>query len=110
MGFINQNPFSFQLRPRARYFDVAWISSEEKFRLLPRTGERRDYFIRRGLRLSIEKIARFATILEDVFVDDDYVSRVIGDLSNFNVRRTLELAQRVITSATLRVEDIFKRA
>jgi cold shock CspA family protein len=74
----------------------------------PRTGERRDYFIGRGLRLSIEKIARFATILEDVFVDDDYVSRIIGDLSNFNVRRTLELAQRVITSATLRVEDIFK--
>ena len=64
----------------------------------PRTGQRRDYFIGKGIRLSIDKITDFATILEDVFVDNDYTSGVIGDLSNFNVRKTLELAQRIITS------------
>ena len=46
--------------------------------------------------------------MEDLFVENEYMSAVIGDVSNFNVRRTLELAQRIMTSAALRVEDIFK--
>lgn len=70
--------------------------------------QKRDYFIGKGIRLSIDKIVSFATILEDLFVENDYMSAVIGDVSNFNVRRTLELAQRIMTSAALRVEDIFK--
>ena len=71
-------------------------------------SERRNYFVGRGLRLSIDKISDFASVLEDVFVSDDYTSRVIGELSNFNIRRTFELAQRVITSASLRIEDVLR--
>lgn len=75
---------------------------------LPTAAEKKTYFVGKGIQLSIDKISSFASVLEDVFVHDDYASRVIGELSNFNIRRTLELAQRVITSSVLKIDDIFK--
>ena len=107
-GIYKSKSFFLPTPPPREVFRRRVDFIRKKVPTAPRTGQRRDYFIGKGIRLSIDKITDFATILEDVFVDNDYTSGVIGDLSNFNVRKTLELAQRIITSATLRVEDIFK--
>ena len=69
---------------------------------------RKEYFIGQGINLSIRNLDAFAEILESVFVDQDYTSRTIGELSNYNIRRTMLLSKRVITSAALDVEDLLK--
>lgn len=67
-----------------------------------------DYFIGRGIKISIENLGGFAQVLENVFVDHDYTSRTIGELTNYNIRRTLLLSQRVITSSVIKIEDLIK--
>ena len=70
--------------------------------------ERHKYLTQRGIKLSVENISNFATILEKVFVDEDYTARTIGQLTNYNIRRTLLLSQRVMTSAVFPMEDLLK--
>jgi cold shock CspA family protein len=67
-----------------------------------------NYFSRRGIAISVEDLGKFAGVLEDVFVDQDYASRMLGELSNYNIRRTLLLSKRVITSAVFDVDEIVK--
>ena len=64
------------------------------------------YFSSKGIGISIESIQGFAKLLESVFVDHDYTSKTIGELTNYNIRRTLALSQRVITSSVIRIEDL----
>jgi len=81
-----------------------------KERLSEKLGEekRRSYFAGRGIKVSIKDMGGFAHILESVFVDQDYTSKTIGELSNYNIRRTLLLSKRVITSSVFKVEDLLK--
>lgn len=73
------------------------------------TAERRkSYFTGRGINVSIRNLSGFAEILENVFVDHDYTSKTIGELTNYNIRRTLLLSKRVITSSVLSIEDLLK--
>lgn len=67
-----------------------------------------DYFIGKGIKISIENLDGFAQVLENIFVDNDYTSKTIGELTNYNIRRTLVLSQRVITSSVLKIEDLIK--
>lgn len=67
-----------------------------------------DYFSSRGIKISIENISGFAEVLEDIFVNHDYTSKTIGELTNYNIRRTLLLSQRVITSAEIKVDNLIK--
>ncbi|WP_201067112.1 MULTISPECIES: AAA family ATPase [Thiorhodovibrio] len=69
---------------------------------------RRQYFLSKGIGLSIENIQGFAKVLENVFVDHDYTSKTIGELTNYNIRRTLALSQRVITSSVIKIEHLVK--
>lgn len=74
-------------------------------------GEKSDkgkYFSSKGIGISIENIQGFAKVLENVFVDHDYTSKTIGELTNYNIRRTLTLSQRVITSSVIKIEDLVK--
>lgn len=66
------------------------------------------YFSSKGIAISIENMQGFAKVLENVFVDHDYTSKTIGELTNYNIRRTLELSQRVITSSVIKIEDLVK--
>jgi cold shock CspA family protein len=50
----------------------------------------------------------FATAIEDIFVLHDFISNRIGSLANYNIRKTLSLARRVITSSALNIEDLLK--
>lgn len=70
--------------------------------------EKRGYFSSKGIKISIEDLRGFAHVLENIFVDHDYTSKTIGELTNYNIRRTLLLSQRVITSPVIKIEDILK--
>lgn len=61
-----------------------------------------------GGTISIDNLDSFARVLENIFVDHDYTSKTIGELTNYNIRRTLALSQRVITSPVIKIEDLIK--
>lgn len=69
---------------------------------------RDDYFTKRGIRISIQDLSAFTEVIEKVFVEYDYASKTIGELSNYNIRRTLALSQRIITSSVFKVDDLVK--
>lgn len=65
-----------------------------------------NYFSGRGIKISIPDLSNFATVIEDSFVNDEYSSRILGELSNYNIRRTLRLARRIITSPVFKIDDL----
>mgnify|MGYP006280129429 CR=1 FL=1 len=70
--------------------------------------EKRRYFTSKGIRLSIQNIDGFASVIDELFVRHEYTSKTIGAIANFNIRRTLDLGQRVITSSVFRIEDLLR--
>lgn len=67
---------------------------------------KKEYFLGKGIKVSIKNLDGFAQVLENIFVDNDYTSKTIGELTNYNIRRTLALSQRIITSSVLDIEDL----
>lgn len=70
--------------------------------------ERGEYFLKRGIRLKISDIKAFAACIEDILVKTDYVARMVGWLSNHDIRRSLKMSQRIITSPFILLEDLVK--
>lgn len=68
----------------------------------------REYFTRKGIRLSIPDIGAFALSVEDIFINEDYIGRVVGWLANYDIRRSLQVAQRVITSPIIGIAELVK--
>jgi energy-coupling factor transporter ATP-binding protein EcfA2 len=68
----------------------------------------KDYFTRKGVRLSISDIQAFALSVEDIFINEDYIGRIVGWLANFDIRRSLQIAQRVITSPIVGIPELVK--
>ncbi len=68
--------------------------------------DKKDYFTSKGIRVSIENLDGFAAVLEQVFVDHEFTSKTLGELCNYNIRRTLSLARRVMTSAVFSVDQL----
>ena len=66
------------------------------------------YFSRKGIRLELLDIKAFAICIEEIFIKTEYLGRVIGWLSNHDIRRGLHIAQRIITSPILSIEDLVK--
>lgn len=71
-------------------------------------GQRGEYFLSKGIRLSVPDIQAFAASVEEVFINTEYVGRIISWLANHDIRRSLEIARRIITSPILGVENIVK--
>ena len=67
-----------------------------------------EYFTQKGIRLNIPDIQAFAFCIEEIFIKTEYLGRVVGWLSNHDIRRGLKIAQRIITSPILSVEDLVK--
>ena len=67
-----------------------------------------EYFSRKGIRLNFKDIEAFAFCIEEIFIKTEYLGRVIGWLSNHDIRRGLQIAQRIITSPILSIEDLVK--
>jgi cold shock CspA family protein len=80
----------------------------DKLQVDPKKGGKKEYFLSKGIRISIEHINGFAKVIEDIFVNHDYTSKTLGEMTNYNIRRTLLLAQRVITSSVFKIEDLIK--
>jgi cold shock CspA family protein len=66
------------------------------------------YFLTKGIRLSFENIKGFAACLEEVFIQEDFVARRISWLANNNIRKSLQIAQKVIMSPFFSIEDLVK--
>jgi hypothetical protein len=49
-----------------------------------------------------------AEAVEKVFIENDYVSGLIGRLGNFDIRRMLKLAERIFLSPEMRIDDIIR--
>ena len=72
-------------------------------------GDRQDgYFLKKGIRVVIDNIESFAACVEDIFVNEDYAGRVVGWLANHDIRRSLKIAQRIVTSPSMRVDDLVR--
>lgn len=64
------------------------------------------YFVERGISLRLDDIASFARSLQRIFLETADISRLIGDLANHDVRRTLNLVRAVVGSPHLKVSDL----
>ncbi len=70
--------------------------------------ERGEYFLGKGIRLTVADLNAFAACIDDIFIQTDYVSRVVGWLSNHDIRRSLNIAKRIITSPMISSEDLVR--
>jgi energy-coupling factor transporter ATP-binding protein EcfA2 len=70
--------------------------------------EKKDYNLSKGLRLKITDISHFAACIDEIFIKSEFVSRIIGWLSNHDIRRSLKIAQKVITSPIIPIVDLIK--
>ena len=66
------------------------------------------YFAKKGIKISIDDLGKFAGVVEDIFVDQEYAARTLGELTNYNIRRMLLLCRRVITSSIFDVDGVVK--
>jgi energy-coupling factor transporter ATP-binding protein EcfA2 len=64
------------------------------------------YFSSKGLRIKMENMPAFAACVEEAFINTDYIARRIGSLTNYDLRRSLELSQKIITAPVLKVDDL----
>jgi cold shock CspA family protein len=67
-----------------------------------------EYLAGKGIKITIRDLEAFASVVENIFVDQDYAAKRMGELSNYNMRMTLKLSKRVITSSVLKIDDIVK--
>lgn len=67
---------------------------------------RKQYLSERGIKVSIANLEKFASELETQFVNHEKTARLLGEISNYNIRVTLDLARRVMTSAIFSIEHI----
>jgi len=68
----------------------------------------KSYFSKRGFQVEVNDLAILADAVGKVFVENDYVTGLIGRLGNFDIRRMLKIAERVFLSPELKVDDIIK--
>jgi hypothetical protein len=66
------------------------------------------YFSRRGFQVQINDLALLAEAVEKVFLENDYVSGLLGRLGNFNIRVMLRLAERIFLSPEIKIDEIIK--
>lgn len=66
------------------------------------------YFIGKGIQLSLDNLKAFVSSLQHIFLETGLVSRWIGNLANYDVRRCLSLSREIVSSPYLRVDDLIK--
>lgn len=66
------------------------------------------YFSRRGFQVQINDLAMLAEAVGKVFIENDYVSGLLGRLGNFNIRVMLRLAERIFLSPEIKIDEIIK--
>lgn len=107
-GIYRSKSFFLPTPPPREVFRRRIDYIRDKIQKLATPDRQKEYLVGKGIRLSIESMVGFAAVLEEIFVDHDYTAKTIGELSNYNIRRTLELCHRVMTSSVLKVEELVK--
>jgi hypothetical protein len=64
------------------------------------------YFLSRGIKLSLKDLNGFAVAVERVFLKNDFVSKRVGRLANYDIRRSLELTRQVVSSPVLAIDHL----
>ncbi|SFD09196.1 hypothetical protein SAMN04488059_12072 [Devosia psychrophila] len=67
-----------------------------------------EYFAGKGIRISIKNLQAFAEIVEKAFLTSTDVTALVGALANFEIRRILEIAERILLSHSFKIDDLFK--
>ena len=67
-----------------------------------------NYFLEKGIRISINDLNAFTACIEEILINTDYISRIIGWLSNHDIRRSLNISQRIVTSPIISIDDLVK--
>ncbi|MEJ0044252.1 MAG: hypothetical protein WDM81_19445 [Rhizomicrobium sp.] len=70
--------------------------------------DKKEYFLTRGIKLSVDNINAFAACVEEVFLREDFAARRISWLANNNVHTTLAITHRVIISPYFSIDDLVR--
>jgi predicted type IV restriction endonuclease len=71
-------------------------------------SQRDQYFLTKGIRVSVQDLNAFVACIESIFIETDYISRLISSLCNYDIRRSLELTRKTLTSPHIAVDDLIK--
>ncbi|MGA8356762.1 MAG: ATP-binding protein, partial [Xanthobacteraceae bacterium] len=66
------------------------------------------YFSRLGFQVHVNDLAILAEAVGKVFLENDYVSGLLGRLGNFNIRVMLRLAERIFLSPEIKIDEIIR--
>lgn len=67
---------------------------------------KKEYLSSKGIRIALKDISQFAQVLEDIFVENNFTAKTLGELTNYNIRSIMNLSKRIITSPVMRIEDL----
>jgi AAA domain len=84
------------------------ISFFEEKLLDERKESGRGYFFSRGISLSVENLTSFGAVLQSVFLNTGDTALWIGNLANRDIRKCLEIAKNLVTSAHIEVHELMK--
>jgi cold shock CspA family protein/GTPase SAR1 family protein len=85
-------------RKRIEYLNKKLVTAD--------TTQKKEYLTSKGIRIELKNISNFAQVLEDVFVENNFTAKALGDLTNYNIRSIMNLSKRIITSPVMRIEDL----
>lgn len=66
------------------------------------------YFLTKGIRVSLQDLNAFVACIESIFIETDYISRLISSLCNHDIRRSLELTRKTLTSPHIAIDDLIR--
>jgi cold shock CspA family protein len=66
------------------------------------------YSLPNGIQVALDDLSAFAGSLEEVFLNNEFVARRIGYLANFDIRRSLELSKRLMTSPHIGIDELIR--
>lgn len=87
------------IEKRIEYLDQKIISEKK---------DRGNYFLNRGIQLTLEDIEGLARFLQLIFLQDEQTSKWIGSFSNYDIRTTLELTKDLISSPHISLDEYLK--
>lgn len=103
---IHQSRSFFLPTPSPREVFRRRIDFLNKKLVIANEVEKRAYLTSKGIKIEFKNINKFAQVLEDVFVENNFTAKTLGELTNYNIRSIMALSKRIITSPIMRIEDL----
>lgn len=70
--------------------------------------ERGEYFVGKGIRVSVRDLVKFVRGLQELFLNSPKSAYTLGQLANHNIRDVLEIARSLVNSSYVGLEELFK--